>query len=417
MKTNRMDETDQALVDWRAKVVRIVLIIASIVMLPLLVIVLSENSLIFSWPQRLAYACLYLVMLATALCRRCPPVWRAAVLIGIIALFAALQLLFMQLIGNGRLTLLVLPLVTMITVGSLAGWLTAGLSLLIYFSVFASLHWGFFDIGTISPTIGWLSQGLRLSASMLLLMVLFTLYDRLRIRTMLAERTARRRLDEEEADRRRLETEISRISESERHRLGAELHDGLCQQLTGTLLNCSALENMKKTTGVVDSEDIGKIRQSIEDAIGIAYDVAYGLCPLSLEPNSLIPAMERMCRTTGHLHGLECRFLPRSHVTLRSGEHAQHLYRIAGEAVANAVKHANCQKVTVELTRQGQKVTLRITDNGRGMDAVEFSRKGLGRQIMDYRANAIGGRLTINSAAGEGTTVMCEYTDKEMSDD
>lgn len=99
-----------------------------------------------------------------------------------------------------------------------------------------------------------------------------------------------RRLEAETADRKCLEAEVARVSEAERRSLGSELHDGLCQNLTAALLNCTAFENRRAVSGAPDTAEVARIREAIEESIDTAYDVARGLCPVDLEPEGLVPA-------------------------------------------------------------------------------------------------------------------------------
>ena len=85
---------------------------------------------------------------------------------------------------------------------------------------------------------------------------------------------------------------------------------------------------------------------------------------------------------------------------------ALNLYRIAQEAVANAVQHGKPKEITISLTRDRRGITLIIRDSGKGM-SVTTGHEGLGIHIMKYRANAIGGSLTVDSKPNDGTTITC----------
>jgi len=84
-----------------------------------------------------------------------------------------------------------------------------------------------------------------------------------------------------------------------------------------------------------------------------------------------------------------------------------HLYRIAQEAVNNALKHANARGITIHLQRLGSRVLLRVTDNGIGIKQVSPRRKGMGLRIMQYRANLVRGTLAVRPRAVGGTEVLC----------
>lgn len=273
--------------------------------------------------------------------------------------------------------------------------------------------------GAAVPAVGaspayWGLQWILWMIAMLVLMILFTHFQLLQRRSMIAERLARRQLEAESADRQRLEAALVRIGEEERRRLGAELHDGLCQHLTATLLNCSALEQRRKAAGAADAAELAQLRVALKDAIGMAYDVAEGLCPMDVEPDALLPALARLCRETRERHGLDCRLLADRELTVRNPELALHLYRIAREAVANAVKHARCSRITVALERAAGELALRVTDDGPETVPGAVPAAGLGLGILKHRARLIGGTLLVAGGPEGGMEVVCRVPQPEV---
>ena len=409
-------EVDDLLNSWRAKTARVVLLIGGIAVLPAMLVVFSGR--VFHLPWHLFTACglLFLAVAATALHPGVQRSWRVGVILAVQAAFGVIQLAVTGLTGSGRLSLLALPLVAVILSGPRSGWLMTAISLLLFAAVaFLSATgmlaaWQVADMT--APSAIWVLQGLRLAAVELILMVLLTLFQALQRRTMIAERIALKKLEAESANRRRLEAEVARVSEAERRSLGSELHDGLCQNLTAALLNCTALENRQAAAGHPDAAEVARIRQTLEEAIDTAYDVARGLCPVDLEPEGLAPALADLCRAVRERRGLACELQADENAAIPDPDRALHLYRIAGEALANAVKHADCTRATVRLERQRGDVVLTIADNGKG--APPEAGTGLGRQIMAYRAGLIGGSLTISGVPGQGTTVTCRIPDREV---
>jgi signal transduction histidine kinase len=86
---------------------------------------------------------------------------------------------------------------------------------------------------------------------------------------------------------------------------------------------------------------------------------------------------------------------------------ATHLYRIAQEAMGNAIKHAQAKSIVVSLKQSDSELTLTIKDNGRGFSRERMVIEGMGLRIMEYRADMIGAMLRVDSAVGKGTTVAC----------
>ncbi len=331
-------------------------------------------------------------------------------MLGVIAIFGVIQLAVTQLAGDGRLSLLVLPLLAVILDGPRTGWWMAGLISLLFVAVALLVESPMLTElveveGVAAQPEFWFLQGLRFGGSILVLMILLTQFHALQRRTMIAERIALRKVEEETADRKRLETKVARISEAERRNLGSELHAGLCQNLTAALLNCTALENRQTASGATEAAEVTRIREEIEQSIDMAYDVARGLCPVDLEPEDLIPALEDLCRTAREHRGIACELQANARVSVCDPNCALQLYRIASEALTNAAKHAACTRVVIRLISRPGELELSVTDDGKGIasDAGE----GLGRRIMAYRAGLMGGSLEISGAPGKGTTVLC----------
>jgi signal transduction histidine kinase len=86
---------------------------------------------------------------------------------------------------------------------------------------------------------------------------------------------------------------------------------------------------------------------------------------------------------------------------------ATHLYRIAQEAMGNAIKHAQAKSIVVSLKQSDNELTLTIKDNGRGFSRTSMAMEGMGLRIMEYRADMMGAMLRVDSTIGKGTTVAC----------
>ena len=133
-----------------------------------------------------------------------------------------------------------------------------------------------------------------------------------------------------------------------------------------------------------------------------------------IEPDALLPALTRLCRETRDRHGLDCRLQADPDLTVRNPELALHLYRIAREAVANAVKHARCSRITVALERAAGELALRVADDGRATVPDAVPAAGLGLGIMKYRAKLIGGALHVAGGPDGGTQVVCRVPEREV---
>ncbi|SBV98705.1 Diverse 7TM receptor transmembrane region [uncultured Alphaproteobacteria bacterium] len=214
------------------------------------------------------------------------------------------------------------------------------------------------------------------------------------------------RAEMEERDR--LEREVIAISEDERRRIGHELHDGLCQQLTAARLRCSVLaENLSGQTGFArDARALGGLlAATTEDA----YALSRGLWPVEHDPAAPGPSLEELVRSVRRDDGVSVELHQDRHCAKCANPHATALYRIAQEALSNAMKHAQASHVRVSLTCAGDgRVELIVQDDGIGRIAADQGHGGgLGLRIMAHRANVIEADLSIADAPGGGTVVRC----------
>jgi two-component system sensor kinase FixL len=210
-------------------------------------------------------------------------------------------------------------------------------------------------------------------------------------------------------ERKRLEREILEISDVEQRRIGQGLHDGLCQQLAGIELMSEALARNLKKQSKAGAAQAAKITAHLREAIAQTRRLARGLSPVSLESNGLMSALQEMVAAVTKLFNIECRFQGGEPILVRDNAAATHLYRIAQEAINNAIRHGKAKTVVVTLTRQKEKARLIVADNGVGLSKDSKTDAGMGLQIMKYRAGMIGAALEISSTDGQGTTVICTF--------
>jgi len=108
-----------------------------------------------------------------------------------------------------------------------------------------------------------------------------------------------------------------------------------------------------------------------------------------------------------HTFRIECSFTCDEPVLLGNGAVGTHLYRIAQEAVNNAIKHSQAGSILIELKTENNRIELKISDDGIGIPIARNPSGGMGLHIMQYRAQAIGGTLTVERAPEHGTIVSC----------
>nr|MBA3651760.1 PAS domain S-box protein [Chthoniobacterales bacterium] len=228
-----------------------------------------------------------------------------------------------------------------------------------------------------------------------------------RVEKRTAELTAtNRRLEAEMSQRAALEQKILLISEREKRRIGQDLHDSLCQELAAAafFLQSAAQKNEKKNSA--QSKVLAEAARIVNDNVGLARDLARGLHPVELTSQGLADALRELAFRTSQLRSVTCHFDCPRQIRIRDEAVALNFYRIAQEAVTNALKNGKASVITIKLTRDRKGLCLSVKDNGKGF-SVSKTRSGMGLHIMKYRADVIGAELTVESADGKGAKVVC----------
>jgi signal transduction histidine kinase len=222
-------------------------------------------------------------------------------------------------------------------------------------------------------------------------------------------RTARRRAEENEAEARGLQKELLEITDTEQRRIGHDLHDGLGQHLTGIAFMSKLMEQRLTSREVPEAEQARKIAGLVNKAIGWTRDLARGLAPVDLDQEEgLASALRQLTEGAGEMYGAACRFERVGEVSVSNPTIAIHLYRIAQEALNNAIKHGRPRNVSVRLTGTGgREISVRVEDDGAGFDPSLVRGGGMGLRIMRYRAKMIAGNLEVRTRPGGGTVVSC----------
>jgi signal transduction histidine kinase len=216
-----------------------------------------------------------------------------------------------------------------------------------------------------------------------------------------------RRLASAEQERKHLEQQILEISEREQRRIGQDLHDGLGQHLTGIELMTQSLEQKLAGKSKAEAAQAAKIAQHVRDAIRQTRSLARGLSPVELDANGLMSALHELATNVQNMFRVKCSFRCDKPALIGENAVATHLFRIAQEAVTNAIKHGNATEIEIALTALPERLTLSVKDNGSGIQASSSRATGMGLRIMHYRAAVTGGSLTVQRDPKGGTTVVC----------
>lgn len=221
---------------------------------------------------------------------------------------------------------------------------------------------------------------------------------------------------EDVTNRRQLEKQVLEISDREQERLGRDLHDGLCQLLVSIGFNANALKKDLERSSASEAAAADRIGQKIGEAIKLARNFSHGLCLANSIGDNLGAALNQLAQNTTADYGILCEADCTLGEALTAPDVATHVYRIAQEAVHNAVKHARPMRILIRLAAEQGRVILSVTDDGCGITpAGEPVRPGLGLEIMKYRASVICGSLEVGPAGkggGGGTRVTCFFPPK-----
>jgi PAS domain S-box-containing protein len=208
-------------------------------------------------------------------------------------------------------------------------------------------------------------------------------------------------------ERKRLESEILEISEREQRRIGQDLHDGLTQQLRGIAYISHVLHERLVRQGRPERADSGRITKLLNQAVDEARSLARGLFPVELEAGGLMAALKAFAANAKSIYRISCRFACSKPVLIHDNPTAIHLYRIAQEAVQNAIRHGKATRVSMALSAGKVGITLCVRDNGRGFPEALPETRGMGLEIMKYRARMIGGSLTFKKGKGQSAALVC----------
>jgi signal transduction histidine kinase len=193
--------------------------------------------------------------------------------------------------------------------------------------------------------------------------------------------------------------------ELERRRLARELHDETGQALTSILLGLRTVEEARGDEDLRAA--VTEVRELVRSTLQDVRQLAVELRPTALDDFGLVPALERLTEAFGEQTGMAVTFGSTLGERLPP-EIETALYRIAQEALTNVVKHARARSVSIVLGEKPDAATLVVEDDGGGFDPARPRDGGLGLLGMRERMELVGGRLTVESRPGAGTTLVAE---------
>lgn len=411
---------DGGLRDWRLKAVNVFALVSTVAYLPAMVVMLTGSAPPDGWPAHAIVSLAYLSFVACALLHRTDYRIRTWVVLVAGYIVALIHLVAVPRGPYGRALPAMLPILGIVVLGARAGWAVTALSVALILAGpllerVPGLAHAIANVPARTPIpVGVVfHQGVALVALLVGQMFLLDRFHEFLMRSLAGlqrescERAAAyANLEREMRERRRLEHEVARVGDEERRRLGHDVHDGVCQQIAAVLLHCQALQRRVEKADALKPADLGAMTALLEEAMDEAHDVARGLCPLDAKPGSLGPALSALVKRTQTSSGVACEFVTQGNVCVDDATAAQHLYRIAQEALSNAVRHSGGRRIAVSLCERDGEIVLDVQDDGVGLPSAP-AHDGLGLHTMRYRAQIMNGELTIAAAAGQGTRLSC----------
>jgi signal transduction histidine kinase len=210
-------------------------------------------------------------------------------------------------------------------------------------------------------------------------------------------------------ERKSLEQEILTVSEREKRLIGQELHDSIGQQFTGIACMTKVLE--RKLTGRLpdEAQRCVRILELVHKSMDQLRSLAKGLYPVNLKSGSLTASLSELADSTQELFNVRCQFKSDRALLIENTEAAVHVYRIAQEAITNAIKHGHAQNIEIELRHGSPESVLKIRNDGLDFSAPSSEYKGMGLRIMNHRAQMIKGSLDVCKSEPAGTVVTCIF--------
>jgi signal transduction histidine kinase len=208
-------------------------------------------------------------------------------------------------------------------------------------------------------------------------------------------------------ERKRLEAELLEIAENERRRIGLDLHDDLGQKLTGMLLITRALEQRLSREGHKEVEDVQRVCELIEQSVNHTHNLAHHFSSIDATGGDLAEVMGGLAATVEKMFGIPCECTIKGEIPPLPENTSAQFYKIAQEAVSNAIKHGKASCVWISILGNPQKLIFSIRNDGIPFTPPLNPKARMGLRTMNYRANTIGATFEIKPNQKDGTIVTC----------
>lgn len=217
--------------------------------------------------------------------------------------------------------------------------------------------------------------------------------------------------------RREIETMALEIADQEREGISRDLHDGLCQTLAGISALSSRLSKDLATTGAANAaSNSTEITRLLKTAMSEARDLSRGLGTSGLAELGLVGALEALAQNLERMFAIQCTFKCFSDFPALTKSREMHLFRVAQQAVQNAVEHGRATHIEITLEANRPTATMRVLDDGLGITGDLSNSGGIGMHTMNHRAGVIGGSIQLQPRTPKGAELICEFSLQEPGD-
>ncbi len=211
-------------------------------------------------------------------------------------------------------------------------------------------------------------------------------------------------------ERVQLEARILEVIHTERKKIGISLHDDLGHDLLAVAIKSRLIYDKLKTISPELSDEVKEIEKSIKYAIDEVRRLSRGLIPYKNSGLDFREMLDAIALTIERDYNLECSFTIDKNISINDESIIKEIFYIIDEAVMNCLKHSSCSRITIEMSMENSMIMLKVIDNGRGIDNNKSRFEGVGLEIMNYRARALGGGLEISRNPDGGTIIKCIFS-------
>lgn len=208
--------------------------------------------------------------------------------------------------------------------------------------------------------------------------------------------------------RRRLERRVLEAASEEQRRVARDLHDGVVQELSAAQIMVATLTN-RLQAGEDVSADLEQLSEHLRSTTELTRQLSHRMNAGNLSGGGLMLALERLTSTLSN-DETQVNLRYETPLIVKNDERAEQLYRIAQEALNNALKHAEASLVTLSLNNDNDLFTLSVSDNGVGISEADLQDAGMGVSNMRLRAQSLNAELDIVNLESGGTLVTCQFS-------